>query len=183
MIDLWKFMGEQYDGSFTTRFGNQLKIWMTHFKRKKFSPRHLELGMEKCVELSEVHAPNLSTFSARCTPEFHDYRLPDEDEAYLMATRGDWRVPIVWHAVSKVGQWEFRTWPEGKSRKAFVKQYQKLFRLHVAGERFVIPVLDVPQLTEPEPSDEEVAAARVILSRFIGKKNAFKPKNNSNDQV
>lgn len=183
MIELWKFMGEHYGATFTTPYGNQVKTWMAHFKRKGFTPRHLELGMQKCVELSETHSPNLSTFSKYCTPEFHDFRLPDEDEAYLMATRGDWRVPIVWHAVTKVGQWEFRTWPEGKSRKAFIKQYKKLFRLYVAGERFVIPRNDIPQLAEPEPTDEEVAAARVILRKFIGKKDAFKPKHDINDQV
>jgi len=183
MIAVWKFMGEHFGASFTSQYGNQVKTWMKHFKRKKFTPAHLELGMEKCRELSETHAPNLSTFSRYCTPQMHDFHLPDEEEAFLMATRKDWRVPIVWFAVNKVGQWEFRTWPEGKSRKAFIKQYQKLFRLYVAGERFVIPVRDVPQLSEPEPSKEEIEDARIFLRAFGSRKDGFQPKNGINDQV
>ena len=183
MIALWKFMGELYGPSFTSQYGNQVKTWLKHFQRKGFTPRHLELGMEKCRELCETHSPNLSTFSSRCTPEFHDYRLPDEDEAYRLAVRGDWKIPIVWHAVAKVGQYEFRNWPESRSRKAFIKQYKKLFRLHVAGERFVIPQSDVQELPMPKPSKEEVKAALVVLRDYIGKEDAFKPKNDINDQV
>jgi len=176
MIVLWEFMEGLFGSSFTSQYGKQAKTWLKHFQRKKFTPAHIELGKKKCEELGETHSPNLSTFSRYCTPEFNDYRLPDEDEAYLMATRGDWRIAIVWHAVTKVGQWEFRTWPENKSRKAFEKHYRNLFRLYVAGERFVIPVCDVPQIKGPEPTAEEVAAARIVLSRFVGREDAFKPK-------
>ena len=130
MIALWKFMGELYGASFTSQYGNQVKTWMNHFKRKRFTPSHLELGMEKCREACEIHSPNLSAFSARCTPAYDNYNLPDECKAYSMAVKRVWKYPIVWHAVVKVGQWEFRNWTETRSRKAFVKQYQKLFRLY-----------------------------------------------------
>ena len=175
MRALWEFMGDQYGASFTKQYGMKLREWRKTFIRKGFTPRHLELGMQKCLELCETHAPNLSTFSSRCTPSMHDYHLPDEDEAYMMAVRKLWTHPIVWHAVKNVGQYEFRQWPESRSRKAFIKEYLKLFRLHVAGERLVIPVCDVEALPQPLPTKDELIESRDYLKVYLGRNPGFNP--------
>jgi len=169
MEQLWKFMGDLYGPSFTSQYAHKIIEWKRHFERLGLTPGHLELGMRKCEALGETHAPNMSTFSGRCKPDYKDLGLPDEDMAYDMVVNKRWHHAIVYHAWKKFTSWDFYRWPESRSRKEFVKEYRRLVDLWIAGERFVIPRTDAPALPPREINTDIVEEERKKIQALMDK--------------
>lgn len=169
MLDLWEFFEDQHGDGFKQVERKKSVAWLRRFQREGFTPSHLELGKRKDMELCETFAPNLNTFVSWCRPTYADYGLPDEDDAFNMAVRREWRKhPILWHVVNDIGAIQFHNdWSEKQCRKQFIKAYRKFFSRHVGGQQYVLAIPEVPQLPPPTATKDEIKAARKMVEDML----------------
>lgn len=141
---------------------------------QNLTPQQLERGILYCRDQrNEKWPPAVGEFRSYCYPTLAELGIPEPEEGYRYAVNSDWRHPIVWLAVERIGAFEFRTQSEKAVKPQFLAIYTKLAQEAVEGKRFQLPAqFHQPRLTEQEApisdrktGQEWLAKCREILGR------------------
>lgn len=133
-------------------------------------------GLQQCIQSGNAWPPSLPQFRGYCEDTLEELGLPSVEEVYKVARqqRPDWSQvhPVVYHARQMVGMPEMVAEADGVVRPRFKKAYQALVGRVLAGEKFELPVLGVPQLEHQRlrqvtaPGDARVHL-KVLRERLI----------------
>lgn len=165
VVRLWKKMAANLGHRWASQFGYALKQnnegdfldeltdtaceWRGNLQG--FTAEQIGVGIERSKAMPGDWWPTFQGFRELCMPRPEDIGLPTVEQAYLQAVNKDWRHAIVWHAVQQIGPYEFHHQQEAKSRKLFSRVYGAMVARAISGERFVIPVVEAPQLAYEAP--------------------------------
>ena len=95
----------------------------------------IERALRRCLTAFPTYPPKPAEFLAltRITPA--ELGLPSLDVAFRAAVAQRWRDhPLVWHAVTAIGQYEFQRLPSDQARRRFDEVYETIVA-YVAEQR------------------------------------------------
>lgn len=128
-------------------------VWLQDLRHNGVTDEMINAGIVKASTLD--WPPSCGEFIKLCRPSAEDIGAPAPEDAYSAAAVGNWSLhPLVWHAAKAVGTYELRNHAEANTRPRFLREYDQMVKRYASGERFDLPVQDVPQIERKHMSKE-----------------------------
>jgi hypothetical protein len=133
----------------------------------------LKRGLDVCARTNDNFVPSVAEFRNRCLPSLDELGIPDLDDAWSLAAKGELSHPVVWHVAMKVGAYEIKNRSEKEMKPIFAKHYVEIVNQARMGMKFTIP--SCPTLPKPDDilfikaSEETAANALQKIRAMLGK--------------
>jgi hypothetical protein len=133
----------------------------------------LKRGLDLCARTIDNFVPSLAEFRDRCLPSIEELGIPDLDDAWGLAAKGELSHPIVWHVAMKTGAYEIKNRAEKEMKPIFAKHYVEIVNQARMGMKFTIP--SCPTLPKPDDilfikaSEETAVNALQKMRAMLGK--------------